>query len=91
MPKAVELCQLVACAIDHTTYNIPLIRDGSRWRNIQNSHLVSNPYCVNGHDRFEEAIFRMKRIMESCGWDTELTGTRWWTPKVGQPDGCDKL
>jgi hypothetical protein len=57
MPKSVELCQLVARAISHTTWNIPRIRDGDRWRNIDNPHLVENPSHLNGHDHFEDAIF----------------------------------
>ena len=73
MPRSVELCQFVARAINHTTWNIPRIRDGDHWRNIENSHLVKNPYRVNGLDRYEEAIFRAKRIMEERGWSTEVT------------------
>ena len=76
MPKSVELCQLVARAINHTTWNVPKIRDGDRWRNIQNSHLVSNPHRINGHDHYEDAIYRAKRIMEERGWNTELTDTK---------------
>jgi hypothetical protein len=61
MPRSVELCQLVARAITHTTWNIPRIRDGDRrWRNIDNPHLVENPTHLNGHDFFEDAIFRAK-------------------------------
>ena len=30
MSKSIELCQRVARAIDHTTWNIPRIRDGAR-------------------------------------------------------------
>ena len=30
MPKSVEFCQLVARAINHTTWIIPRIRDGDR-------------------------------------------------------------
>jgi hypothetical protein len=63
MPKSVELCQLVARAISHTTWNIPRIRDGDRWRNIENPHLVENPSRINGHDHYEDAIFRAR---ESC-------------------------
>ena len=75
MSKTVELRQTVARAINHTTWNIPHIRDGDKWRNINNSHLVVNHFHVNGYDRFEDAIFRAKRIMEQLGWHTEITGT----------------
>ena len=75
MQKAVELCQLVACSVNHTTWNIPRIRDRNRWRNITNSHLVENPTHVNGYDHFENANFRAKQIMEECGWETEITDT----------------
>ena len=34
MQRSIELFQLVARAIGHTTWNIPRIRDGDRWRNI---------------------------------------------------------
>ena len=30
MPKSLDLCQLVARALSHTTWNIPRIRDGDR-------------------------------------------------------------
>jgi hypothetical protein len=43
MLKSIEFCQLVTRAIKHTTWNIPRIRDGDRWRNIDNPHLVENP------------------------------------------------
>ncbi len=65
MLKSVEFCQLVSRAISHTTWNIPRIRDGDRWRNIENAHLVENPTHVNGYDHFEDAIFRAKDIMEA--------------------------
>ncbi len=76
MQKSVEICQLVARAIDHTTWNVPRIRDGDRWRNIENAHLVENPSRINGHDHYEEAIFRVKRIMEERGWKVEITDTK---------------
>jgi len=76
MPKSVELCQLVSRAINHITWNIPRIRDGSHWRNIHNPHLVENPTRINGHDRFEEAIFRAREIMEERGWKAEITDTK---------------
>ena len=76
MQKTVELCQLVARAINHITWNIPRIRDGDQWRNIDNSHLVENPTRLNGHDRFEEAIFRAREIMEEQGWNTEITNSK---------------
>ena len=75
MQKSIEFCQLVAHAINHTTWNIPRIRDGDkdRWRNIDNAHLVINPNHINGYDRFEGAILRAQQIMEQRGWSTELT------------------
>jgi len=73
MPNKVELCQTVARAITHTTWNLPRIRDGSIWRNIENANLVQNPHHVNGHDRFEGAILRAKKLMEDRGWTTELS------------------
>ena len=76
MPRSVALCQLVAHAINHTTWNIPFIRYGNRWRNINNAHLVENQNRINGHDHYEEAIFRAKRIMEERGWNTEITDTK---------------
>ena len=76
MPKSVEFCQLVSRAISHTTWNIPRIRDGDRWRNIENAHLVENPTHVNGYDHFEDAIFRAKDIMEERGWNAEITDTK---------------
>ena len=76
MPKSVELCQLVFRAISHTTWNIPRIRDGDRWRNINNPHLVENPTRINGHDRYEESIFRAREIMEGRGWNTEMADSK---------------
>ena len=71
--KSVELCQTVACAINHITWDIPRIRDGRVWRNIENAHLVENSEHLNGHDLFEEAIFRAEKIMEELGWKTEIS------------------
>ncbi|MDB4304249.1 hypothetical protein N9934_05625, partial [Desulfosarcina sp.] len=61
--------------INHTTWNIPRIRDGDRcrWRNIHNPHLVENPTRINGYDHFEDAIFRAKKIMEELGWKAEIS------------------
>ncbi len=74
MNKTIELCQIVARAINHTTWNIPRIRDGDgRWRNINNANLVVNQNRINGHDHYEDAIFRAKRIMEQRGWITKIT------------------
>lgn len=73
MPKSVEICQFVTRTIKRTIWKIPRIRDGSHWRDIENSHLVENPVSFFSHDRYEEAIFRAKRIMEKRGWKTELT------------------
>lgn len=75
MSKIIELRQTVARGYP-TTWNIPHIRDGDRWRNIENIHLVKNPQHVNGHDLCEDAIFRAKRIMEQRGWITEITDTK---------------
>ena len=76
MKRYAELCQFVARAINYTTWNVPKIRDGDRWRNIDNAHLVENPYHINGHDHYEDAIFRAKRIIEERGWNTEITDTK---------------
>ena len=76
MLKSVEFCQLVSRSISHTTWNIPRIRDGDRWRNIENAHLVENSTHVNGYDHFEDAIFRAKEIMEERGWNAEITDTK---------------
>ncbi|BBO78014.1 hypothetical protein DSCW_54310 [Desulfosarcina widdelii] len=77
MPRSVEICQFVARAINHTTWNVPKIRDGDgRWRNINNSHLVENQHRINGHDHYEDAIFRAKRIMEQRGWITEISDSK---------------
>ncbi|MFH1982982.1 MAG: hypothetical protein ABIL58_14165 [Pseudomonadota bacterium] len=71
--KTVEFAQTVAIAINHTTWNIPRICEGSRWRNISKPDLVINPRRINGHDHFEEAIFRLKDIMARLGWRTEIS------------------
>ena len=76
MPKSVEFCQLVSRAISHTTWNIPRIRDGDLWRNIENTHLVENPCHVNGYDHFEDAIFRARDIMQERGWNTEISDSK---------------
>ena len=39
-------------------------------------HLVENPARLNGHDRFEDAIFQAKQIMQERGWSTEITDTK---------------
>ena len=76
MQRSVELSQLVARAINHDTWNIPRIRDGDQWRNIENSYLVENPNRINGHDTFEDGIFRAEEIMKKRGWETEITDTK---------------
>jgi len=76
MPRSVEICQFVARAINHTTWNVPFIRDGDRWRKINNLHLVVNKHRINGHDQYEEAIFKAKRIMEQRGWITEISDSK---------------
>ncbi len=68
MPKSVEICQFVTRAINYTTWNIPRIRDGDMWRNIENVHFVENPHHINGHDHYEDAIFRAEQIMEQRGF-----------------------
>ena len=73
MSKMIELRQTVTRSINYTTWTIPRIRDGDRWRIIENIHLVKNPQHFNGHDLCEDAIFRAKRIMEQRGWITEIT------------------
>ena len=76
MKKSIEISQTVARAIDHTTWTIPKIRDGTKWRNINNDHLVANVRHVNGHDKYGNAIFRAKKIIEEKGWKAEITDTR---------------
>jgi len=78
MSKTVELRQTVTRGINYTTWTVPRIRDGDCWRNIDNSHLVVNHFHKNGHDRYEDAIFKAKEIMEKKGWRTEITGTDEW-------------
>jgi hypothetical protein len=73
MHRSVELCQLVSIAVNHTAWNIPRIRDGTIWRNIENASLLANPYHINGQDLYEDAIFRAKKLMEHRGWATELS------------------
>lgn len=73
MQKSIEICQFVARAINHTTWNIPFIRDGDRWRKINDAHLIENQSHINGHDHYEEAIFRVREIMQIRGWETEIT------------------
>ena len=55
---SVEICQFVARAIKHTTWNIPRIRDVDRRRNINNAHLVENQCRINGYDHYEDVLFR---------------------------------
>jgi hypothetical protein len=73
---SIEFCQLVARAINYTTWNIPRIRDGNQWRIIENAHLVANPNHINGHDKYEDAIIRAKQIMEKRGWSTEISSSQ---------------
>jgi hypothetical protein len=76
MPKSVELCQLVARAISHTTWNIPRIRDGDRWRNIENPHLVENPNRINGYDHMRMPFSGPGKSWKERGWNTEITDTK---------------
>jgi hypothetical protein len=71
MRQSIEFCQLVARGYS-TTWNIPRIRDGDRWRNIQNDELVINPSPINGHDRYADAIFRIEELLKEKGWKTEV-------------------
>lgn len=71
MPKSVEFCQLVARGMP-TTWNIPRIRDGDKWRNIRNSDLIMNPHRINGYDHYEDAIFRLETYLKDK-WRTEIT------------------
>lgn len=70
--KIIEFCQMVARGYP-TTWNIPRIRDGDRWRNIHNSDLVMNPDRLNGHDKYEDAIFRIEALLKDKGWTTTLS------------------
>ncbi len=77
MQKSVEFCQLVTRAIKQTTWKTPRIRDGDdRWRNIKESDLVVNPNRINAHDYYEDAIFRIKKILKQKGWQTEIKDTK---------------
>jgi hypothetical protein len=78
MNRSAEFSQLVARAINHTTWNIPKIRDGKVWRNINNSHLVENTNRINGYDHFEDAIFRIRQLLERKGWQTEIKDKKEW-------------
>lgn len=71
MRQSIEFCQLVARGYP-TTWNIPRIRDGDRWRNIRNSELVINPDRLNGHDKYEDAIFRIEALLKGKGWQTVI-------------------
>ncbi len=72
MHRSIEIVQIVARAINRTTWYIPKIRDGDSWRNIRNAHLVENAAHLNDYDRFEGSIDRIKTIMESRGWQVSL-------------------
>ena len=72
MSKIIELRQTVAKGYP-TTWNIPHIRDGDRWRNINNAQLVENSNRINGHDHYEDAIFRLETFLKQKGWQTEIT------------------
>ena len=76
MPKSVEFQQIVARSINYDRFEIPRIRDGDRWRIIQNAYLVENPFHANGRDRYEDAILRTQKIMKQLGWHTRITETR---------------
>jgi len=78
MNRSVEFSQFVARAINHTTWNIPKIQDGQIWRNIQNSHLVENHSHANGHDRYEDAIFKIRNLLEGKGWKAEILDRKEW-------------
>ena len=75
MSKIIELRQTVARGYP-TTWNIPHISDGDMWRNIENVHLVENPHHINGHDLYEDAIFRLETFLKQKGWKTEITDTK---------------
>ena len=68
MERIIEFQQTVARAINYTTWMVPRIRDGDRWRNIRNVESVENVYRVNGHDKYENAVFGIADIMKSHGW-----------------------
>lgn len=74
MSKIIELRQTVARGYP-TTWNIPNIHKGNRWRNIDNAQLVENPNHINGHDHYEDAIFRLETFLKQKGWQTEITDT----------------
>jgi len=76
MNKSVQFSQFVAKAINHTTWNIPKIRDGNQWRNIENAYLVENTKHINGYERYEDAIFRIRNFLKQKGWKTEISETK---------------
>ncbi len=72
MTKIVEIQQTVARSVSHTTWDIPRIRDGDQLRNIINSDCVANSKSINDHDRFEDAVFKARKIMEQNGYKTKI-------------------
>ena len=76
MPKHVEFQQLIACSVSYDRFEVPRIRDGDRWRIIENAHLVQNPHPIYGCDLYEDAIHRTQQIMQQLGWHTRITETR---------------
>jgi hypothetical protein len=76
MEKSVEFYQVVEVVGYGTRWSIPRIRNGDRWRNIQNTDLVMNIFHLNGCDKYEESVVRIKNIMEKRGWKTEISDTK---------------
>ena len=73
MSSSVEISQFVIRTINRTIWRIPRILDGDRWRNIENSDMVKNPFSIFSYDHYEGAIYRAQWNMERRGWNTELT------------------
>ena len=75
MERIIHFRQTVHRAIQYTTWIIPQIRDDDddKWRIIKNYSEIENPHKINGYDRFEDAIFRIEKIMKSHGWETVIS------------------
>lgn len=72
MEKSIHFKQTVHRAIQYNTWLIPQIHNGDGWRNIHNPEAVINARRINGHDKYENAIFRIAEIMKSQGWQTVI-------------------
>ena len=73
----VLISQRVAKGVNFTTWNIPRIKCGDKWRNIKNGQLVRKDHAIIGH-AYKNAIMDVKQIIEKRGWATELTEQKHW-------------